>query len=167
MKNKFDLHHLIICGLFLLCLNVLLVPTNAQAANGSGIVDQTKTAVANAGTAVADDAKNFWDRAGVNHRSPNEIVAWVVMGVLIGALAGMFTSLQPSFLGNMGKLLLGLAGAFIGAMVVSAAKINYGWGGIAISYEEALFSLMGAILLIGMARLIRSRTSKSKSSGNR
>lgn len=166
MKNKFDLHHLIVCGLFLLCLNLLLVPANAQAANGSGIVDQTKTAVANTGTAVADDAKSFWANH-LKNRSPDEIAAWVVLGVLVGALAGMFTSLQPSFLGNMGKLLLGLAGAFLGAMVVSAAKINFGWGGIAISYEEALFSLLGAVVLVVMARLVRSRATSSRSSGKK
>jgi uncharacterized membrane protein YeaQ/YmgE (transglycosylase-associated protein family) len=164
MKIKFDLHHLIICGLFLLCLNLLLVPGDAQAANGSGIMDQTKAAVQDAGAAVADDAKSFWNRVKDNrlqNRSPDEIVAWVVMGVLVGALAGMFTSLNPSFLGKMGKLLLGLAGAFIGGMVVNVAKINFGWGGIVISYEEALFSLLGAILLVIIARLIRGRATKS------
>jgi uncharacterized membrane protein YeaQ/YmgE (transglycosylase-associated protein family) len=166
MKTKFELHHLIICGLFLLCLNLLLVPVNARADSSSGVVDKTKSAVQDAGTAVMDDAKGFWSRVKANrlkNRSFDEIVAWLVMGALIGALAGMFTSLKSTFWGKMGKLLLGLVGACIGGTVVNVAKINFGWGGIVIGYEEVLFSLLGAILLVVVARLIRSKATRSPS----
>jgi uncharacterized membrane protein YeaQ/YmgE (transglycosylase-associated protein family) len=84
------------------------------------------------------------------------------MGVLVGAVAGMFTGLKTSGAGRLGRLMLGLAGALLGGTVVHVARIDFRWGPVLVRYEELLFSLIGAVFLIIVARLIRwSATKKS------
>ena len=69
-------------------------------------------------------------------------------------------SLKTSGAGRLGRLLLGLAGALLGGMVVHVVRIDFGWGPVLVRYEELLFSLIGAMFLIIMARLIRSSATK-------
>ena len=122
---------------------------------------ETTAAVQDAGRAVAADAENLWkriDSARLKNRTPDEIVAWVIMGLLVGAVAGMVTSLKPTGMGQLGRILIGLAGAFLGGIVVRLTNLNFGWGPVLIRYEELFFSLLGAIILVLLARLISSRS---------
>jgi len=173
---------LLMTGAVFLCqLSLALVSSNARAADPAGVVEKTKETAKDATAAVesaAKDAKeslqdasravggsfeNLWrrvDESRIKNRSRDEVVAWVIVGVLVSAVAGMFTSLKTSGAGQVGRLLLGLAGAFIGGVVVNVARINFGWGPVLIRYEELLFSLAGAILLILGARAIRSWSRK-------
>ncbi|MCC6821612.1 MAG: GlsB/YeaQ/YmgE family stress response membrane protein, partial [Verrucomicrobia subdivision 3 bacterium] len=114
--------------------------------------------VQDAGRAVGNSFENLWRRVSetrLKNRTRDEIVAWVIMGVLVGAVAGLFTSLKTTGLGKVGRLLLGLAGAFIGGMIVHVGRIDFGLGPVLIRYEELLFSLAGAVLLIIGARFFR------------
>lgn len=177
MKNKSFLQCLTVCGLLGLQANLAFVPITARAADAPTVTERAKETVKDATAAVegaAKDAKesvqdagraveksfeDVWrrvDKSRLANRNRDEIVAWVIMGVLAGAVAGMFTSLKTSGLGKQGRLLLGLAGAFVGGMIVHLAHIDFGLGPVLISYEELLFSLVGAILLIVLARLFRS-----------
>jgi uncharacterized membrane protein YeaQ/YmgE (transglycosylase-associated protein family) len=157
---------------FIACVLILTcwTPWPVLGADEPGLVTKTKeateeatAAVAQAGRSAADQAEQLWQRidaAGLKNRTPDELVAWGIMGVLVGALAGMLTSLKPTGLGKLGRLLLGLAGAFLGGIIVRVAKVDFGWGLVRIRYEELAFSLLGAILLLVLARVIRSRSKK-------
>jgi len=157
-------HHLIsaaciraLAFMFLICLIA------SPAVGADDVVTKTKDAVSKAGRSAADQAEQLWkqiDAARLKNRTPDEIVAWVIMGVLVGAVAGMMTSLKPSGLGNVGRLLLGLAGAFLGGIVLRVSRLDFGWGPVLIRYEELAFSLLGAILLLVIAKFIRSRSRK-------
>jgi uncharacterized membrane protein YeaQ/YmgE (transglycosylase-associated protein family) len=130
-------------------------------------VEETKIAVEEAGQAMASGFEVLWqrvDESRLRNRTPDEIVAWVIMGVLVGAVAGMMTSLKSEGTGKLGRLLLGLAGAFLGGMVVHIARFDFGWGPVLIRYEELLFSMLGAIVLVVVGRVIRAR-SRKKGSG--
>ena len=165
---------LAVCGFFLLSLNLIFAPAAVRAADESGVVDRTKAvvqdatkdakdSVTDAGRAVSDKFENLWRRADdtrLKNRSRDEIVAWVIMGVLVGSLAGMMTSLKSSGLGKAGRLMLGLAGAFLGGVIVHVAKFDLGMGPVLIRYEELLFAFAGAIVLIIVARLITSGAKK-------
>ena len=127
------------------------------------VAQETTAAVTQAGRSAAVQAEELWQRidaARLKNRTPDEMVAWVIMGVLVGALAGMMTSLKPTGLGKLGRLLLGLAGASLGGIVVRLTGLNFGWGPVLIRYEDLAFSLLGAILLLVLARLVRSRSKK-------
>ena len=120
-------------------------------------------AVQDAGRSVSDSFEKVWrsvDQSRLKNRKPDEIVAWVIMGVLVGAVAGMMTSFKPTGLGKLGRLLLGLAGAFLGGIILHLTKVDFGMGPVLIRYEELLFSLAGAIVLIVAARLLRSGAKK-------
>ena len=97
------------------------------------------------------------------NRTRDENVAFVLMGVLVGSAAGMFSKIRCSGLGMAGRLGLGLGGAFIGGMVVRVAQINFGWGTVTMGYEELLFSLLGAVFIVAISRGIQYQMRKRKS----
>lgn len=172
---------LAICAL-LLCHLTLIPSTNIlYAADEPGVVDRTKETVKDATAAVkeaAHDAKesvqeagravgngfeNLWrrvDETRLTYRNRDEVAAWVIMGILAGAVAGAMTSLKTTGLGRLGRILLGLAGAFIGGIIVHVSRIDFGMGPVLIRYEELLFSFVGAVLLILIFRLVRSGANK-------
>ena len=124
---------------------------------------ETAAAAEQAGRSAVDQAEQFWrriDAARLRNRTPDEVVAWVLMGMLVGALAGMMSSFKPTGLGKAGRLLLGLAGAFVGGMVVRVTQLDFVWGPVLIRYEELAASLLGAIVLIVLARVLRSKSHK-------
>jgi uncharacterized membrane protein YeaQ/YmgE (transglycosylase-associated protein family) len=176
MKTKSILGHLTVCGFFLFHLNLVFVPAAVRAADARVAMHDTQAkvvdtatamtdAVKDAGRSAADSFESLWiqlEEGQLTNRSRDEITAWVIMGMLVGAVAGMFTSLNSSAAGRLGRLFLGLTGAFVGGLVVRLVRVDFGWGPVLVRYEELLFSLIGAVSLIIMARLIRfSATKKS------
>ncbi|MCL4787406.1 MAG: GlsB/YeaQ/YmgE family stress response membrane protein [Verrucomicrobia bacterium] len=132
-------------------------------------VDSAKEAVRDAGRAAEKTFENLWrtiDGQRLRNRTPDQIVAWIIMGALVGAVAGMATSLKTSGLGKVGRFVLGLAGAFIGGVVVQIASIDFGWGPVLIRYEDLLFALVGALVLILVGRFVRARFSKRSGSSS-
>jgi uncharacterized membrane protein YeaQ/YmgE (transglycosylase-associated protein family) len=158
-----------------LVLTVVLacVSTRPAAAAEDGLTEKAKDAaqktsqaVQDAGNSAANKIKDLWSRidaARLQKRTRDELVAWVIMGVLVGALAGTMTSLKATGLGRFGQLLWGLAGAFLGGIFIHVSKLDFGWGPVLIRYEELLFSFVGAILLLVIGRFLRARTSKAPS----
>jgi len=170
-KNiPFTARQRLICGVFLLLLNCQAGPVFAQGSPTEDPVNQTRVTVQSATESVQDaartaaaDVKSFWgrvDESRLRNRTYDEILAWLMMGVMVGALAGVFTSLKPSVAGKTGRLLLGLGGALIGGMAVRVMRIDFGWGPVLIRFEELLFSLVGAVVLIVLVRLIRGAKTK-------
>src|SRR5690349_17959217 len=73
----------------------------------------TSEAVQDAAKATVDSAKDFWQRvegSRLKNRTPDQLMAWAIMGVLAGVIVGSMTALKSTGLGKMGRLLLGLAG---------------------------------------------------------
>ncbi|HMP84703.1 MAG TPA: hypothetical protein PKA41_18570 [Verrucomicrobiota bacterium] len=127
------------------------------------VARETSVAVEGAGAATADTARSLWhriDEARLKNRTPDELVAWVIMGVLVGAVAGMMTSLKSTGFGKFGRLMFGLAGAFLGGIIVHVGRFDFGWGPVLIRYEELVFSLVGAIVLVVAGRVVRGAMKK-------
>ena len=125
---------------------------------------KTSDAVQEASASASDKMKELWhriDEARLTNRTRDEIVAWIIMGVLVGALAGTMTSLKSTGSGKLGRLVWGLAGAFLGGIIVHVTQLNFGWGPVLIRYEELLFSFLGAIILLLIGKFIRSRSKKA------
>lgn len=142
--------------------------TDALAADS--LVDKSKAvasdateAVKDAGRSVADRAEQVWkriDEGMLKNRKRDEVVAWVIMGVLVGAVAGMMTPLKPTGIGKLGRLLLGLAGAFLGGIIAHVVRADFGLGPVLIRYEELLFSLLGAVVLVVISKLLSGKAKK-------
>lgn len=125
-------------------------------------VDAKELAV-EVGQSVAVGAETAWkdiDEQGLANRTRDDIVAWIIMGALVGAIAGMLASIRSTGFGRLGRLLLGLIGAFIGGLAVRIGQLDFGWNPVVIRYEELIFSFAGAVLLIVMVRLTRATTRK-------
>jgi len=77
---------------------------------------------------------------------PGGILAWVVVGLLAGWLAGLIT--RAKGFGCIGNLIVGLLGAAIGGVLFSLLGITDRagfWGSVAVA-------TLGAIILLAIAR---------------
>jgi uncharacterized membrane protein YeaQ/YmgE (transglycosylase-associated protein family) len=83
---------------------------------------------------------------------PGGIIAWLVVGLIAGWLAGMV--MKGGGYGVVGDIVVGIVGAFIGGFVFSL--ITGGgtagfWGSIAVAF-------VGAVILIAIVRALPGRS---------
>ena len=78
------------------------------------------------------------------------LILWLIVGGVIGWLASiiMRTDAQQGILLN---IVVGIVGAFIGGMIFSGGSIN----NQSLNLTSFLVSLLGAVILLGVVRLIR------------
>lgn len=146
------------------------VPGSARADSNlaersKAVANDAKEVVVEAGQSVATGAGNVWqsiEKQGLSKGTRDGIVAWMIVGALVGAIAGMLTSMKATGMGRFGRLLLGLIGAFIGGVAVRVGNLDLGWNPLQIRYEELLFAFAGAVLLVVLARLVRATTQKKQ-----
>ena len=90
-------------------------------------------------------------RVGVT--SDMSIIAWIILGLIAGWLAGVLV--RGAGYGVIGDIILGILGALVGGWITSALL------GVDISgfnLETLLIAVFGAIVIILMGRLISGRT---------
>lgn len=77
------------------------------------------------------------------------IIAWLIIGGLIGWVASMImrTNDQQGILLNV---VVGIVGAFLAGLIVNGGSINDD-----ISLTSILVSLVGAVVLLGIVNLVR------------
>lgn len=124
--------------------------------------DATKS-VEEAGKTAADKIEQLWhsiEGQRIKNRTRDEIVAWVIMGILVGGLAGTFSAYGASGMGRFINLVFGLIGAFIGGVLAAMTQLDFGWGPVLIRYEELLLSFVGAAVIVLLARWMRNRSGK-------
>lgn len=151
-------------NIVILFLLVLSVPSLAQ--DTTSTTQKSKEAVSQSAQAVTDGVTTLQTKISDNsplNRTRDENVAFVLMGVLVASVAGMFSKVGCTGLGIAGRLGLGLGGAFIGGMVVRVAELDFEWGTVIIGYEELLFSLLGAVVIVAVSRGIQYQLRKKKS----
>ena len=82
---------------------------------------------------------------------PGSWLAWILLGLLAGWLAGLFTGGRG--FGCLGNIAIGLAGAVIGGGLLRLL----GMGGVAGFWWSLLVAIVGAALLLTIVNLVRSR----------
>lgn len=125
---------------------------------------QAQKSAEEAGKATASKIDQVWqtiESQRIQNRTPDEIVAWVIMGILVGGLAGAFSAYGTSGLGRFVNFIFGLVGAFIGGVLASLTQLDLGWGPVLIRYEELLLSFAGAAVIVLFARWMRNRSGKN------
>jgi uncharacterized membrane protein YeaQ/YmgE (transglycosylase-associated protein family) len=148
------------------CLPLLASDDQSIGQKAENVAHETTAAVEKAGTTVSDTAQDLWhriDASRLKNRTPDELVAWVIMGILVGSVAGMMTPFKPTGSGRFARLLFGLVGAFLGGVAANVFNVNFGWGPVLIRYEELAFSFAGAIVILVLGKLIGSRLKKKGS----
>jgi uncharacterized membrane protein YeaQ/YmgE (transglycosylase-associated protein family) len=82
------------------------------------------------------------------HLEPGSLIAWVVLGLLAGWLAGKLT--RGHGFGCIGNVAIGLVGAVIGGFIFSALGIN----GLAGFWGGLWIAIIGAAALLVLINLI-------------
>jgi uncharacterized membrane protein YeaQ/YmgE (transglycosylase-associated protein family) len=133
---------------------------DSVSAQVGAVTSEAQKEVQNASHAAETKAQELWrriDEQRLKHRTPDQIVAWVIMGLLVGGLIHQFSKLN-----KVATFLLGLAGAFVGGIIANVAQLDLGLGPVLIRYEELLASLVGGLLIVFAARLLASRRPEKK-----
>ena len=139
-----------------------LAQTNLSAATNPSTAQQVGTAATQAtqalqdtGQAALNNVELLWQRIDekrLKNRTPDELVAWALMGLLVGGLIYRITKL-----GQGATILLGLAGAFLGGIVANVAQLNFGLGPVLIRYEDLICSLAGGFVILYVCAWIKKR----------
>ena len=113
-----------------------------------------------AGQATRSGLEEIWQRIDerrLKNRTGDQLVAWVIMGLLVGGVIHRFSKLSW-----LATIMLGLVGAFLGGIVENLIQFKIGMGPVLISYEELLASLIGAVLIVLIARWLTTRQAAKK-----
>jgi uncharacterized membrane protein YeaQ/YmgE (transglycosylase-associated protein family) len=76
------------------------------------------------------------------------IILWLVIGAVVGAIAGMI--MRESF-GLLGNIAVGVVGAFIGGAIFARGDINNS----PLTIDTFCVSLIGAVILLGIVNLFQ------------
>ncbi|MGB5276946.1 MAG: GlsB/YeaQ/YmgE family stress response membrane protein [Gammaproteobacteria bacterium] len=77
-----------------------------------------------------------------------ELVVWIVVGMLAGTLAGLIVKRKKAGYGHLSNLGLGLVGALIGGYLFDLLRIAPGLDDISISLRDIVSALAGALLFL-------------------
>ncbi len=145
-----------------LLLGLNLLPLTSHAAS----VADTASEIGRDVSRAAQQTLKAVERNDPRRLSAGEIVAWLVVGCAVGALAGRLASSPSAW---YTRVLLGLAGAFVGGVLVDLFKIDFRWGSLVLRYEELAAALAVALLAVYGGRFVAKRfkrSGRSRSSGD-
>ena len=81
----------------------------------------------------------------------DEVITWLIVGVLAGSLAGMLVKRSRAGFGHMVNMAIGLIGALIGGSLFKLLGINLGLAGnITISSEQIVAAFVGSLLFLAI-----------------
>jgi uncharacterized membrane protein YeaQ/YmgE (transglycosylase-associated protein family) len=121
---------------------------------------EVKEKVLDAGQAAASKAEQLWRRieeSRLKNRTPDEIVAWVIMGLLVGGL--LYRTAGTS---RLATFIFGLLGAFLGGIIAHVTQLDLGLGPVLIRYEDLLFSVVGGVVIVWAGRMFVKRKPPEK-----
>jgi uncharacterized membrane protein YeaQ/YmgE (transglycosylase-associated protein family) len=79
----------------------------------------------------------------------HSIIAWIIIGVVAGWLAGLLV--RGGGFGLIGDIVVGVIGAFIGGWLAGVLHIHIGTGMI----SSIITATVGAVVLIFILRMVR------------
>jgi len=82
--------------------------------------------------------------------SINQIVVWIIIGLLGGSLAGLIITRERKGFGILRNLGVGLVGALVGGLVFRLFGIFPGLEKIAISLRDVVAALIGSLLVLAL-----------------
>ena len=95
------------------------------------------------------------------HFVPEQVVAWVIVGLLAGLLAGFL--IRGQRFGFVSSVVIGLLGALLGGFLFSVLEIKVPSafdGGLTLAWADMLVAFIGAVMiLIFFGGFYRSRRS--------
>lgn len=87
--------------------------------------------------------------------SIGEIIVWLIIGALAGALVGRLITFTKRGFGFWVNTGVGMLGALVGGFLFRLFHIDLGLGDIKITFEDLISAFAGSLLCIIVWRLIR------------
>ena len=122
-----------------------------------------KATLQQAGATAANKLDEIWrrvDESRLKNRTRDEIVAWIIIGLLVGNMIGLLLVKPSTLPQRLGTVLVGLVGAFAGGIITHVWQLDFGLGPVLIRYEDLLVSFVGGLLLIAGVRILAGRKRK-------
>src|SRR5262245_25952900 len=95
--------------------------------------------------------------------SIDQLIVWIVVGLIGGGLAGALMTWERGGYGLLRNLALGLAGALIGGLLFRLLGIWPGLDRIAVSLRDIVAAFVGALLVLAAIWLWRKFTVPERS----
>jgi uncharacterized membrane protein YeaQ/YmgE (transglycosylase-associated protein family) len=108
--------------------------------------EAAKSKIQETGQVALNKIEVMWQRIDehrLKNRTPDELVAWVIMGLLVGGVLFRFGKS-----GQVMSIVMGLFGSFIGGIVAHVLQLDFGLGPLLIRYEDLLCTLVGGLLML-------------------
>src|SRR5262249_573314 len=131
---------------------------------GAAATEATQ-ALQNTGERALNKVEALWlriDQRRLVNRTPDEIVAWALMGLLVGGLLYRVTKLT-----QVTTILLGLVGAFVGGILANVLQLDFGSGPILVRYEDLICSLVGGFVLLYVWGLLKKGSPAKPAAGEK
>jgi len=128
---------------------------NASQTNAPGLAQTVGATATEVTQTTLNQIESLWkriDEKRLKNRTPDELVAWALMGLLVGGLVYRFSNLN-----QLTTILLGLIGAFIGGILANVLQLDLGMGPVLIRYEDLLCSLIGGLALFFVWKWFKGR----------
>jgi len=150
----------LLCLGSLLCLTPLAAPAQTATEKVAAAADEAKQKVQEASQATTSKLDQIWrtiDENRLKNRTPDQIVAWIIMGLLVGGILSRITNFHW-----IAAVAFGLIGAFVGGIAAKVTGLDLGMGPVLIRYEDLLLAFLGASVLLLAARWFTSRKTARK-----
>ena len=82
--------------------------------------------------------------------SINQIVVWIIIGLLGGSLAGLIITRERKRFGILRNLGVGLVGALVGGRLFRVLGIFPGLDRVAVSLRDVVAALIGSLLVLAV-----------------
>lgn len=82
--------------------------------------------------------------------SLDQIVVWIIVGLLGGSLAGLLAKGEKRGFGIWKNLVLGLAGALVGGLLFRLLGLLPYLDGVTISLRDVVAAFVGSLLVLGV-----------------
>ena len=80
--------------------------------------------------------------------SIDQLIVWIIVGLLGGSLAGLLTTWERRGFGLFRNLAVGLAGALIGGLLFRMLGLFPGLDKISISLRDVVAALLGSLIVL-------------------
>ena len=78
----------------------------------------------------------------------SQIIVWLIMGLIVGTLAGILVKRQRAGFGLWTNLAIGLVGALVGGFLFWAFNLLPALGEVSISLRDVASALVGSLLFL-------------------
>ena len=87
----------------------------------------------------------------------DQILVWLAVGLFAGSITGAVMTRRRGGFGVVMNLAVGLAGAAIGGLLFGLLGIDLGLGSVAVSFDDLVAAVCGAVVFLIMLRWVRRR----------